>query len=91
MREDVVREVITRLLTDQDFLTSVQQTPGKALQQYGLSQEELSAVSSVDSGNLGIGRLESRISAATTAPIFRTGDPDPPECGCVNVSPKKCK
>jgi hypothetical protein len=86
MRESVVREVVSRMLTDAEFLQAVQQTPGKALSGYGLTPEELAAISANDSGGLGIGRLESRISAATTRPVF--GDPD--ECGCCNVKPKKC-
>ena len=86
MREHIVREVVSRMLTDQEFLLAVQQTPGKALREYDLTPEELAAISADDSGGLGIGRLENRISAATTRPIF--GDPD--ECGCCNVSPKKC-
>lgn len=86
MREHIVRDVITRILTDPDFLRSVQETPGKALRGYDLTPDELAAVSASDSGGLGVGRLESRISAATTRPIL--GDPD--ECGCCNVSPKKC-
>jgi hypothetical protein len=86
MREHVVREIVGRMLTDTDFLLAVQQTPGKALRGYDLTQEELAAIGSSDSGELSIGRLENRISAATTRPIM--GDPD--ECGCCNVSPKKC-
>jgi hypothetical protein len=86
MRENIVREVVTRMLTDVDFLHAVQQTPGKALQGYNLTPEELSAISASDSGGLGIGRLENRISAATTRPVM--GDPD--ECGCCNVKPHKC-
>jgi hypothetical protein len=87
MRENVVREVVSRMLTDPEFLHVVQQTPGKALRGYDLTQEELSAISASDSGALGIGRLESRISAATTRPIM--ADP-PDDCGCCTVSPKKC-
>jgi hypothetical protein len=86
MRENVVREVISRMLTDQAFLLAVQQMPGKALREYDLTPDELSAISANDSGGLGIGRLENRISAATTRPIM--GDPD--ECGCCNVKPRKC-
>jgi len=86
MRENVVREVVSRMLTDQEFLSAVRETPGKALRGYDLTPEELSAISANDGGGLGIGRLENRISAATTRPVM--GDPD--ECGCCNVSPKKC-
>jgi hypothetical protein len=86
MREQVVREVISRMLTDQEFLRAVQQTPGKALGGYALTPEELAAISANDNGGLGIGLLENRISAATTRPVL--GDPD--ECGCCNVKPRKC-
>lgn len=84
MREEVIREVVTRLLTDPDFLHDVKMTPRRALAPYSLTQEELSAVSSADDGNLGIGRLENRISAAFIRPVMD-------DCGCVNVTPHKCK
>jgi hypothetical protein len=96
MRENVVRDIVTRMLTDGDFLKSVRETPGKALFGYGLSPDELAAISSNDDGALGIGRLESRISAATLKPPPTTGgqrvpgEPPPPPCGCINVSPSKC-
>lgn len=84
MREDVIREVVSRLLTDQDFLNGVRMTPRKALAPYQLTEEELNAVSSADDGSLGIGRLENRISAAFISPVMD-------DCGCVNVTPHKCK
>jgi len=96
MRDDVVREIVTRMLTDGDFLKAVRETPGLALRGYGLSPDELTAISSNDDGSLGIGRLEARISAATTKPPPTTGgqrvpgEPPPPPCGCINVSPMKC-
>ena len=37
MRENIVREVISRMLTDQAFLHAVQQMPGKALREYDLA------------------------------------------------------
>jgi len=87
MRENVIREVVSRLLTDRDFLTAVQLTPGKALAAYGLTPEELTAISANDDGKLGIGRLETRISAATIRPPMASGDD---ECGCCAVKPHKC-
>ncbi len=97
MREDVVRNIVTRMLTDADFLKAVRETPGKALMGYELSPDELTAISSTDDGALGIGRLEARISALTLKPpptgtggTRVPGEPPPPGCGCVTVSPAKC-
>jgi hypothetical protein len=86
MREDVIREVVSRMLTDPAFLQAVRQMPGKALSGYNLTAEELAAISASDTGSLGIGQLESRISAATLRPIMA----DPDGCGCCVASTKKC-
>lgn len=88
MRENVIRDVVTRLMTDPAFVQEVQQTPGRALSQYDLTDDELAAISANDSGQWGLGRLENRISAATARPIFGSDDID--GCGCCNVSPAKC-
>lgn len=74
MREEIVHEVVVRLLTEPNFLALVKNKPRKTLRQYNLSVEELAAIVASDNGALGISRLESYIAAALFAPD--TADPD---------------
>ncbi len=91
MRETVVRQVVTRLLTDPEFAVTMRSTPGKALREYDLADDELAALYDNDSFGSSLGRLETRISASVMKPIMMTPDC----CGCVEPAcasgKKDCK
>jgi len=86
MREDVIREIVTRLMTDEDFREALVQKPGSVLVPYGLDSEEQSALQA-QLGEGGITILETRLSASLGKSIA-TGSAG--NCGCGCVSPKKC-
>lgn len=71
MREQVVRELITRFMTEPEYLTAFQSEAGRSriIQGYDLSQDELDALSGMAPSNWGLGRLEARISASLIKPI----------------------
>src|SRR5438477_469569 len=87
MREEVIREIVTRMLTDQSFAQDLRQRPGIALWDYKLTKEESEALQE-QLGGTQVNPLEERISASLTS--FFASDPGD-GCGCVNVTPKKCK
>jgi hypothetical protein len=87
MREAVIREIVTRMLTDQTFAQELRDRPGMALWDYKLTDDESAALKE-QLGGTQVNPLEERISASLTR--FFSADPDD-GCGCVNVTPKKCK
>lgn len=87
MREDVIREIVTRMITEPAFATELRERPGMALWDYKLTKEESAALNEQLAGAQ-VNPLEERISASLIS--FFRADPDD-GCGCVNVTPKKCK
>lgn len=84
MRENVIRDIVTRLLTDTAFAEAVRTTPAKALKSYDLTDEEMSAVYDNDAITSSLGRLETRISAS----LIRNSAAGDDCCGCVKAG--KC-
>jgi hypothetical protein len=82
MRENIMREIVTRLMTDAEFRDQVMLTPPKALMLYNLDTEEISALSQMEVPGMDMNRvnvLEKRISASTLRNTMLSGDD---ECGC---------
>jgi hypothetical protein len=86
MREDVIREIVTRMMMEPQFSTDVRERPGFVLAQYNLTGDEIAALQN-QAGGIQLDRLEERISASLSKGSFLSGDP---ECGCCVVSPIKC-
>jgi hypothetical protein len=87
MREEVIREIVTRMLTDTGFAQELRERPGMALWDYKLTTDESAALQE-QLGSTQVNPLEERISASLTRFFASDGDEG---CGCVNVTPKKCK
>jgi hypothetical protein len=86
MREEIVREIVTRLMTDDEFRNQLINMPGAIIKGYGLDDDEVSALQShVEGGGLNI--LEQRLSASMGRAIGVAAGGD---CGCGCVTPKKC-
>jgi hypothetical protein len=63
MREDVIRQIITRIMTDPAFADQVRTLPGKALGGLGLDREEMDALfNQINASGLDV--LETRVSAS---------------------------
>ena len=79
MRESVVRELVTRFMTEPDYLTAFQSEAGRGriIRGYDLTQDELDALSGAAPSEWGFGRLEARISASVMKPIGFSA------CACV--------
>ena len=84
MREEVVRELVTRFMTEPDYLSAFQSETGrgKIIRGYDLSQDELDALSGLAPTDWGLGRLEARISASVIKPIGLTAC----ACTCPNTT-----
>lgn len=84
MREEVIRELITRFMTEPDYLAVFMSEPGRSriINGYGLRQDECDALSAMAPGEWGLGRLEARISASVIKPIGSTGGC---ACNCPNT------
>jgi hypothetical protein len=88
MREDVIRDIVTRMMMEPEFGQALRESPGKVLGQYNLTLDEIAALQN-QAGGIQLDRLEERISASLSRGTRLGANPEP-ECGCCAVSPKKC-
>ena len=86
MREDVIRDIVNRMMMEPEFGQALRESPGKVLGQYNLTSDEIAALQN-QAGGIQLDRLEERISASLSRGTRLGADP---ECGCCAVSPKKC-
>src|SRR5258705_12389972 len=79
MRESVVRELVTRFMTEPDYLGVFQTEVGRAriINGYDLPQDELDPLSGAAPSEWGFGRLEARISASLIGGLMGA-----PGCAC---------
>jgi hypothetical protein len=87
MRENVIRDIVTRIMTDDEFRQGVLERPGIALKEYNIDNEELTALVT-QMGGVGVVMFEPRISASLTAPTLGAGDGGC-KCGCTANGWKK--
>lgn len=92
MREEVIREVVTRAMMEPGFLQQFLTQPGPILSQYTLRADELEALQ-VQLGASGSGVLEQRISASFVKRMTDTPDwCKDSTCGCKCCAPARdCK
>jgi hypothetical protein len=82
MREQVIREIVSKIMTDESFRDAVQNRPGNVLKPYGLSQDELETLQS-QVGSSGVNVLEQRLSASLGMLLSA-------ECGCPKPGKPSC-
>lgn len=85
MREEVVRELVYRFMTEPDYLDRFRTDEGRSrvIRGYELTQDELDALSGMAPAEMGLGRLEARVSASAFVPTAASGAC---ECMCGNDS-----
>ncbi|MBI4786730.1 MAG: hypothetical protein HY782_06770 [Chloroflexi bacterium] len=87
MREEVVREVITRFMTEPDYLDAFKSYGAERIvSRYQLTRDEMEALKNMAPKEMGLGKLDTRISASTVKGIEASGCP----CLCPNTS-NACK
>lgn len=83
MREHAIREVVTRLITDNEFRQQIIDMPGSLWGEYDLTKEEGQAIFNMDIEGMPMRRLEQRLSASFGTSLMHD-NPDNPDdqCGC---------
>jgi hypothetical protein len=83
MRENVIRDVVTRLMTDDAFRQKIIEMPGSLWGEYDLSEDEGSVLFNMEIEGVPMQRLEQRLSASFGKSLMHD-NPDKPDdqCGC---------
>ncbi|MBC7869956.1 MAG: hypothetical protein H7Y09_03895 [Chitinophagaceae bacterium] len=90
MREDLIRDIVGRLMTDAEFRDQVSKAPGSLFGQYDLSEDERDTLFNMDIEGIQLQQLGTRLSASFGRAIRTGAAGDEEECGCCPTKHSAC-